>query len=404
MTKQQPLAGVTALDFGQIYNGPYCGFLLAQAGARVVKVESPRGEALRGRISLAETTAAASTASYPFALLNGNKESMTLNIKSEAGQALLKQMVKNVDVVIENFAPGTMDRYGIGGKALRKENPRLIYAAGTGYGATGPHRDFRGMDITIQAMSGIMSITGEEGGPPTKSGATLCDMLGGVHLYAAIVSALYRRRTTGEGAVVDVSLQDTVIPTLATALGAYYFMGEQGPRTGNRHPALSLAPYNVYPAEDGHIALICIREGHWQRLVAAMERPELAERPEFADMASRAKNMAAVDAEVADWTRTRLRRDIFHRFQEYDLVCASVQTLEEVVNDPHLHARGMLEWRDHPRLGKVALCHTPLRFEGVDPPPLTDVPPLGTHTRAVLAELAGRTDAHIEELKAVGAI
>ena len=404
MTNNQPLSGVTVLDFGQIYNGPYCGFLLAQAGARVIKVESPRGEALRGRIAVAETTAEASTASYPFALLNGNKECMTLNIKSQAGQALLKRLVKNVDVLMENFAPGTMARYGIGSAALREENPRLIYAAGTGYGATGPHRAFRGMDVTIQAMSGIMSITGEEGGPPTKSGATLCDMLGGAHLYAAIVSALYRRQATGEGAVVDVSLQDTVIPALATALGSYYYLGEQGPRTGNRHPALSLAPYNVYPAKDGHIALICIREGHWHRLVAAMERPELAERPEFADMASRARNMEAVDAEVSAWTRTRLRQDVFHRFQEYDLVCASVQTLAEVVSDPHLHARGTLEWRDHPRLGKIALCHTPLRFEGIDPPPLTDVPPLGAHTRAILAELAGQTDAAIDQLEATGAV
>ena len=138
---EQPLAGVTALDFGQIYNGPYCGFLLAQAGARVIKVESPLGEPLRAR-------GEPSAASYPFALLNAGKESITLNIKSAAGQAALKRMAREVDVVLENFAPGTMDRYGVGASALRQENPRLIYAAGTGYGATGPHRDYLGMDIT----------------------------------------------------------------------------------------------------------------------------------------------------------------------------------------------------------------------------------------------------------------
>ena len=246
---EQPLAGVTALDFGQIYNGPYCGFLLAQAGARVIKVESPLGEPLRSR-------GEPSTASYPFALLNAGKEGITLNIKSAAGQAALKRLAREVDVVLENFAPGTMDRYGIGASALRQENPRLIYAAGTGYGGTGPHRDYLGMDLTIQAMSGIMSITGQEDTPPLKSGAALCDFFGGVHLYAAIVSALYQRQRTGEGAVIDIAMQDTVFPTLATALGAYYFHGEQGPRRGNRHPGLSLAPYNVYRAKDGHVAMI----------------------------------------------------------------------------------------------------------------------------------------------------
>ncbi len=403
MAAEQPLDGVTVLDFGQIYNGPYCGFLLAQAGARVVKVESPRGESLRGRVAETGAVAAALPASYPFALLNTNKECMTLNFKTEAGQALLKRLVRSVDVVVENFSPGTMDSYGIGSAALRAENPRLVYAAGTGYGATGPHRDYLGMDFTIQAMSGIMSITGDADGPPLKSGATLCDFLGGAHLYAGIVTALFRRSRTGEGAVVDISLQDTVFPTLATALGAYFLIGEQG-RSGNRHPGQGLAPYNVYPARDGHVALICIRDGHWRNLVAAMDRPDLADRSDFSTMTARAANMDAVDAEVAAWTRTRSRSEIFHRLQEYDVVCASVQTLEEVVNDAHLHARGALEWRKHPRLGNIALCHTPLRFEGIDPPPLTDVPPLGTHTRSLLEELGGYDAAAIDALEAAGAV
>ena len=404
MAGEQPLDGVTVLDFGQIYNGPYCGFLLAQAGARVIKVESRRGESLRGRVSETETVAQPSPASYPFALLNANKECMTLDFKTIKGQALLKRLAGNVDVVVENFSPGTMDRYGVGSAALRAENPRLIYAAGTGYGSTGPHRDYLGMDITIQAMSGIMSITGEEDGPPMRSGAALCDFLGGAHLYAGIVTALYRRMRTGEGALVDISLQDTVFPTLASALGAYFLGGEQGLRSGNRHPSQSLSPYNVYPARDGHVALICIRDGHWRNLVLAMDRPQLAERPEFATMTARAANVNAVDAEVAAWTRVRSRSEIFRKLQEFDVVCASVQTLEEVVNDAHLQARGTVQWRRHPRLGDIALCNTPLRFEGIDPPPLSDVPPLGAHTRALLDELGGYDEAAIDELAAVGAI
>ena len=389
---EQPLAGVRVLDFGQIYNGLYCGFLLAQAGAHVVKIESPLGEPLRAR-------GEPSVASYPFALLNAGKDCITLNIKSAAGQAVLKRLAREVDVVLENFAPGTMDRYGIGAAALRRESPRLIYAAGTGYGATGPHRDYLGMDLTIQAMSGIMSITGLEDTPPLKSGAALCDFFGGVHLYAAIVSALYRRQRTGEGAVIDIAMQDAVFPALATALGAYYLNGKQGPRRGNRHPGLSLAPYNVYRAKDGHVAMICIREGHWRRLIEAMGQPELGERPEFADMASRAAHMDEVDAAVEAWTETRTRDDIFRVLQAGGVICAAVQTLDEVVNDRHLHERGTLEWREHPALGRIALCHTPLRYEGLTPPELTAVPALGTDTERLLRELGDYGDEEIEALR-----
>ena len=389
---EQPLAGVTVLDFGQIYNGPYCGFLLAQAGARVIKVESPRGEPLRAR-------GEPSTASYAFALLNAGKEGITLNIKSAAGQAVLKRLVREVDVVLENFAPGTMERYGIGASALRRENPGLIYAAGTGYGATGPHRDHLGMDLTIQAMSGIMSITGQEDTPPLKSGAALCDFFGGAHLYGAIVSALYRRRQTGEGAVIDIAMQDAVFPALATALGAYYLNGKQGPRHGNRHPGLSLAPYNVYRARDGHVAMLCIREGHWRRLIKAMGQSELGNRPEFADMASRAARIDEVDAVVEAWTQTRTRDEIFRTMQAHRVICASVRTLEEVVNDPHLHERGTLEWREHPDLGRIALCRTPLRYQGVKPPELTESPALGADTRRVLRDLGGYGAEEVEALR-----
>src|SRR5690606_2224244 len=173
-----------------------------------------------------------------------------------------------------------------------------------GFGSTGPYRDYLGMDITLQAMTGVMSITGQDGTPPTKAGPALADFLGGVHLFGGIVAALYRRTVTGEGAVVDISMQDCLFPALSTALGAYFLAGHQPPRTGNRHPALSAAPYNVYAAADGHVAIICIREGHWRNLTRAMGRPELQQRAEFADVAARCRNMDALDAEVERWTRS----------------------------------------------------------------------------------------------------
>lgn len=380
---QQPLTGITVLDFGQVYNGPYCGFLLAQAGARVIKVESLIGETLRARGST-------SAASFPFTLLNSNKESFTLNIKSAEGQGLLKQLVQQVDVVSENFAPGTMDKYGIGADALRAENRRLIYASSTGYGtSTGPYREYLGMDITLQAMTGVMSITGEDGGPPLKTAAAFADFIAGTHLYAGIVSALYGREQSGEGATVDISMQDCVFPTLATALGSAYVAGKQMPRAGNRHPGKALAPYNMYEAQDGHVAIICIREGHWRKMCKAMDREDLAEAPEFATFADRSKNMDQLDEIVNGWTRTLSRDEIFTLAQDHGVICAPVKNLMEVVDDPHLAARGTLVKRAHPAFGEMVQMQTPLRFKDIAPPAVTDPPLLGGATDDVLAEFLG---------------
>jgi CoA:oxalate CoA-transferase len=396
--KEQPLAGVTVLDFGQVYNGPYCGFLLAQGGARVIKVESLIGETLRAR-------GTASTASFPFGLLNSNKESFTLNIKSPEGQTLLKRLVKEVDVVLENFAPGTMDKYGIGNEGLRQENPALIYASSTGYGSSvGPYRDYLGMDITLQAMTGVMSITGEDGGPPLKTAAAFADFIAGTHLYAGIVSALYARTVSGEGAVVDISMQDCVFPTLATALGSAYVAGKQTPRAGNRHPGKALAPYNVYTASDGHVAIICIREGHWRKMCKAMDRPDLAERPEFATFADRCEHMDELDAEINQWTSQHTREEIFSTAQQHGVISAPVKDLMEVLDDPHLAARGTLVKRPHETFGEVVQMHTPLRYKGIDPPALTPPPELGGATDQVLTELLGLSSDEIDELRSKEAI
>ena len=394
----QPLEGITVLDFGQVYNGPYCGFLLAQAGARVIKVESLIGETLRAR-------GAHSPGSFAFSLLNSNKESITLNIKAAEGQALLKKLVPGVDVVLENFAPGTMARYGIGAEDLRALNPRLVYAASTGYGSVGPHKDYLGMDITLQAMTGVMSITGEEGGPPLKTAAAFADFIAGTHLYGAIVSALFARERTGEGATVDVSMQDCVFPTLTTALGSYYAAdGVQPPRGGNHHPGRALAPYSVFEAADGHVAIICIREGHWRKLCDAMNREELKTDERFADNRSRCLNMEALDEVVNEWTRSLPKADIFARAQQHGVICAPVQNLDDVIHDEHMAARGTLKVRAHDGFGEIVQCHTPLRFRDIDPPELTDAPELGASTDSVLKELAGLDESEIQRLKDAEAI
>ena len=394
--KQQPLTGITVLDLGQIYNGPYCGYLLAMAGARVIKVEPPGGEAMRGR--------ADPPLSYPFMMLNGNKETVTLNLKSDAGREMLRNLARHVDVLLENFAPGTLDRHGVGADALTAINPRLVYAAGTGFGRTGPHRDYRAMDITVQAMTGVMSVTGHDGEPPLKAGPALCDILGGVHLYAAITTALVRRERTGRGAVLDVAMQDAVFPSLTSALGAWYVSGGQSRRTGNHHHAWAVAPYNVYAAGDGHVAIICVRERHWLALLDAMGKPELADDPRFTDRATRALNMVATDAVVEAWTSTLSRVDVFEVCQQHQVPCAPVQSLADVLNDPHLLERGALAKVAHEHYGEVALPSTPLRFKDVDPPAVSLPRNAGADNLQVYGELLGLSADDVASLVDAGAI
>lgn len=396
--QQQPLTGITVLDFGQVYNGPYCGFLLAQAGARVIKVESLVGETLRGRGNSAPSA-------YPFSNLNSNKECITLNLKSPEGRDLVRKLASEVDVLLQNFAPGTMEKFELGPGDLRAINPRLVYAMSTGYGASeGPYKDFLGMDLTLQAMSGTMSVTGEENGPPLKTPAAFADFIAGTHLYSGIVTALYAREQTGEGATVDISMQDCVFPTLSTVIGSYYHVGKPLPRAGSRHPAKSLSPYNVYEAADGHVAIICIREGHWRKMCIAMGRPELATDERYADMKARSTNIDLVDDTVNEWTRPRTRAEITRVCQDNGVICAPVQTIPETLEDPHMLARGSLNKFEHEALGEISQFQTPLRYADIDPPVMTKVQQLGESTDSILQELAGLDEEALARLRQQDAI
>jgi CoA:oxalate CoA-transferase len=302
-TGRLPLAGLTVIDFGQIFQGPYATFLLAKGGADVIKVEPPGGEPLRRR-ALPEKHA-----TLPFAMLNQNKRAVTLNLKQARGRELLFEMVRRADVLLENFSPGTMDGLGVGWSVLREINPRLVYATGSGFGISGPDRDNLAMDLTIQAASGIMSVTGMPDGPPMKAGPTLVDYMGGIHLYAGILTALYERDRTGSvgeagGRLVEVAMQETVYPSLAASFEYYHRTGQPPPRTGNRQAGLSTAPYNVYPCADGHAAIHIVTEGHWRNLLKTMGREELADDPRFKTNADRIAHMDETDAVVTEWTRT----------------------------------------------------------------------------------------------------
>lgn len=397
-SRPYPLAGLTVIDLGQIYQGPYCAFLLAMAGASVIKVEPPTGEPVRRR-------AAVAGGSLPLAMLNSNKRDVSLNLKSPRGRELLIEMVKRADVLVENFAPTVMDRLGVGAAALHAANPGLIYASGSGYGRSGPKRDDLAMDLTVQAVAGVMSVTGLPGGPPVKAGPAICDFLGGVHLYAAIVTALYERERTGVGRVVEVAMQDAVYPTLSSNLGMHYGSGGNvPPRTGNRHGGLSMSPYNVYATRDGHVAIICVTEEHWRNLAHAMGRSELADDPRFANHTTRAAIMDTVDEIVGAWCASLTRDEVHEIARRCRVPSAPVRDLTEVMNDSQMHERGMLHWMDHPELGRVVLPGSPLRFEGTPPLPLVASPFLGQHNAEVYGDWLGLSAEEIARLASDGVI
>jgi len=382
-----PLDGVTVLDFGQVYQGPYATFLMAQAGADVIKIEPLLGEPIRQRSQVSRGSGIA------YAILNANKRSLTLDLKSDRGKEILRRLAVRADVLLENFAPGVMDRLGVGYAALSALNPRLIYASGTGYGLSGPDRDKLAMDVTIQAASGMMSVTGFPDGPPVKCGPAVVDFLSGTHLYAGVVTALFERIHTGRGRLVEVAMQETVYPTLASNLAFVYDTGDVPPRTGNRHGGLAAAPYNVYPTSDGHVAIIGINEMHWASLLRAMERQDLAGDPRFSDKKSRVANMQATDALISAWTEPRSTCDAIRILAANKVPSAPVRDLLEVTNDPHMHERGMLRRIDHPEFGKLTVPSSPIRLHGADTPDYVCSPRLGQHNREILAGLGYSSDA-----------
>jgi CoA:oxalate CoA-transferase len=394
-----PLAGITVLDFGQIFQGPYATMLMAKAGANVIKIEPPGGEPLRRRV-----LATGGDTTLPIAMLNANKRGVTLNLKSEAGKHLLKQMVAKADVLLENFAPGTLDGLGVGYDVLKEVNPRLIYATGTGFGISGPDRDNLAMDFTIQAASGIMSITGDPDGPPMKAGPTLVDFMGGIHLYAAVMTALLQRHSTGQGQLVEVAMQETVYPTLASSYDYHMRTGKVPPRAGNRQAGLASAPYNAFQARDGWVAIHVVTDGHWQNLLRAMGRTDLLEDPRFTTNPARTQNMAETEALVTAWTIGLDKAEVVAAAKRYRIPAAAVRNAVEVMNDRHMHERGMLQRIEHPSLGPIIVPNSPLRLHGSDSVEPLPSPSLGQHNLDVYGGWLGLGADGVEALRREGAI
>lgn len=391
------LDGVVVLDLGHIYLAPYCGLLLAHLGAEVIKVEPPAGDGLRRRGSGSHSVA--------FHLLNAGKRSVRLDLKSAEGRELFLELVKTADIVCENYRRGVLERLGLGYAVLASVNPRVILARGRGFAPGGPHEDMPAMDVTVQAMTGVMSVNGFPDQPPVKAGIAAADFLAGTHLAGAVLAALFQRNRTGEGQEVEVAMQDALLPALASNLAG--FIGSNGAlpeRTGNRHSGLGVCPYNVYAASEGWLAICCESDRHWFALCEAMGRDDLGSDPLLALNAGRVADMERVDAEIGLWIRPRRRDECVHILRQAGIPSAPVLSLAEVVTDPQIEFSGMLPVYDHPLHGPTRMFGNPMRLSDSARGLLEPSPELGEHTRLVLQEKLGISDTRLDELAALSVI
>jgi CoA:oxalate CoA-transferase len=396
----RPLEGYRIIDLGQIYNGPYCSLLLALLGAEVIKVEPLQGETVRHRDP-------ASLMPYPYLMLNSSKKSVTLNLKHPQGKVIFRQLVEKGDVVLENYAVGVMDRLGFGYDELKRINPRIVYATSSGYGRGGPYSHYSAMDITVQAVSGVMAITGYPDAPPVKAGPAIADFNSGIHLYAALVTALLRRERTGKGCMVEVSMHDAMYPSLTSNLGSYYQKGRVVPRTANRHGGLAIAPYNVYPTNDGWMAIFCATDAHWPLLCKLMGQEQLLADNRFANTVGRAQHMEEIDALVSAWSQQFTRSELTAVLNEAGVPCGPVLTLDEVADDPHLKQRQMIVDLDHPVKGPIKVIGCPLKFYSEDGALEFDVlpaPGIGQHNDEVYTALLDYSAAELDRFRAEGVI
>jgi crotonobetainyl-CoA:carnitine CoA-transferase CaiB-like acyl-CoA transferase len=397
-TGHGPLAGLTALELGQIYNAPYCALLLAHHGAEVIKVEAPQGDVLR------RMDRSPGGASYPFLMLNANKRGVRIDLKRADGVALLLRLAERADVLIENFADGVAERLGVGYDTVRVRNPRLIYASGSGFGSRSPYAGYPAMDFTIQALVGAMSITGFPDQPPVKCGPTFIDMLGAAHLFGAILLALRDREHSGSGQRVEVAMFDAAVPALLSFLAPYYELQRDLTRSGNRHVVGGSTPYNNFACQDGFVAILCVSDQHWLDLCDVMQRPDLAAVTAWHSVAGRAADHQAIEAEVAAWTAPQMRAAVAARVAGAGIPSAPVRTIAEVGSDPHLFERAVVRETATAERGAVKVLGTPIKLGAHPEPPLTPPPALGADTDAVLREHLGLSDGEIAALRSSGTI
>jgi len=388
-----PLAGIRVLDLTRVLAGPYCTMFLGDLGAEVVKVEQPGvGDDTRGW----GPPFAGGESAY-FLCTNRNKKSITVDLKSADGIALIRKLAERADVLIENFRPGGLDRLGLGEQELRNTNPRLVYASLSGFGADGPMADNPGYDLIVQAWGGLMSITGTAESGPLKVGVAIIDLVAGLMLGKSIVAALYAREKIGVGQKIDTSLLEAEVAALINA-GSNYLIGGKVPgRWGNAHP--TIVPYQSFQTADSFLVLGAASEAIWKRLCPALGRAELADDPRFAKNANRVEHRQELIALLAAIFLTRTTADWVTVLTAADVPCAPVQTIDQVFTAPQVLHRNMLVEVEHPSAGTVKLAGIPVKFSATPasvrlPPPL-----LGQHSEDVLSSWLGMSIEEIEQLK-----
>lgn len=384
-----PLSDITILDVSRILSGPFCTMLLRDLGARVIKIERPgQGDIAR---HMGPKIGEKSSDSAYFTSVNRGKESIGLDIFSEPGQKLFKQLISEVDILVENYVPGTMARYGLGYDQIKGLNPQLIYASISGYGQTGPYANLPALDIIVQAMGGLMGITGEPDGPPIRPGASLADSTAGLFTATAILAALHQRGNNGKGQHIDSAMLDCQITLMENAFSRYFATGEAPSRLGSRHPAAT--PFQAFQTADNYIvvALLTNEESSWQRFCEVIGLPDLGFDRRFKDNESRTNNHQELEAYLGKQFSTRSSSDWLSRFKNANIPCAPVNSIPDVVTDPQIQHRGMITNIPHSVKGSWPVANTPFRFSESDAGARGPSPKLGEHTDLIL-----RNELHLD--------
>ena len=375
------LSGTTVIDLTRVMSGPYCTLMLADLGARVIKIERPG----YGDDTRAWGPPFVSGESAYFLSVNRNKESLTLDFKQRDGRRILDLLLERADVVVENFRPGTLQRQGLDYASLATRYPRLIYASVSGYGQTGPLKTRAGYDAVTQAESGLMSVTGEVDGPPVRLGVPIGDLAAGLFTAQGILAALVSRAATGRGQHVDVSMLDSVAALLTYHATTYLTSGTNAPRMGNGHA--SIVPYNTFAAKDAPIMLAVGNDDQWRRFCDVAGSPHLATDERFATNALRVRNRSLLEPLVGSILETRDCRSWVERLGDAGVPCGVVRDVGQVLESPELDARAMLTSVSHPTVGALRLVASPVKLSGSATRPDLPPPLLGQHTGAILADL-----------------
>lgn len=392
-----PLEDLKILDLTRVLAGPYCTMTLADLGAEVIKVEAPgTGDDSRAFGPFVKTESA-----Y-FMSINRNKESLTLNLKHEKAQEILKELVRKVDVLVENYRPGTMEKFGLGYDVLKEINPQLIYAATSGFGHTGPYSDRPAYDGVIQAMGGIMSITGQNGGEPTRVGPSIGDIFAGIFTAVGILASINKRKTTGQGMKVDISMLDCQVGILENAIARYFINGVSPKPAGNKHT--SIVPFEPFDTSDGKIMVAVGNDNLWAKYCKLIGREDLIVDERFKTNPLRNTNYDELRPLVAAEMVKKSTEEWKKILIDGGVPSGPINNVEMVVNDEQVLYRNMIQLIDHPTVGKTNLPGIPIKISGVDDNIRFSAPVLGQHNEKILKEYLGYSKEEVENLKKGGII